>query len=105
MESDSPLLWLPLLLLSATGFGLFSTIAVSLSTVNREKVQALYAQGVDGAAPLESLLASPVPPDASLSPLKFLFVATGILSGVALSMTWWDTNWWLSARSRAARRV
>ena len=70
---------------------------LSLSTVNREKVQALYAQGVAGAAPLENLLASPVPPDASLSPLKFLFVAAGILSSVALSMTWWDSNWWVSA--------
>ena len=97
MDSDSPLLWLVLLLLSAAGFWLVSTVSFSLSTVNREKVQALYAQGVAGAARLESLLASPVPPDASLSPLKFLFVAAGILSSVALSTAWWDSNWWLAA--------
>ena len=102
MESDSPLIWLPLLLLSATGFWIVSTVAASLSAVNREKVQALYAQGVPGAAPLESLLASPIPPDASLSPLKFLFVAAGILSSVAVAMAWWEANWWAAVAFAAA---
>lgn len=97
MESDSPLLWLLLLLLSATGFLIVSTVGASLSRVNREKVQALYAQGVSGAAPLESLLASSVSPDRSLSPVKFLLVAAGVLAGVALSISWWDANLWLAA--------
>ena len=102
MESDSTLPWLLLLLLSAAGFWIVSTAAASLSTVNREKVQALYAQGVAGAAALENLLASSLSPDRSLSPLKFLFVTAGILSGVALSISWWDANWWLAAVAAGA---
>ncbi len=102
MESDSTLPWLLLLLLSAAGFWIVSTAAASLSTVNREKVQALYAQGVAGAAALENLLASSLSPDRSLSPLKFLFVTAGILSGVALSISWWDANWWLAAAAAGA---
>ena len=97
MESDSPLPWLLLLLLSAAGFWLVSTAAASLSAVSREKVQALYAQGVPGAAALESLLASSLSPDRYLSPLKFLFMAAGTLSGAALSISWWGANLWLAA--------
>ena len=97
MESDSPLPWLLLLLLSAAGFWLVSTAAASLSAVSREKVQALYAQGVPRAAALESLLASSLSPDRYLSPLKFLFMAAGTLSGAALSISWWGANLWLAA--------
>ena len=97
MESASPLPWLLLLLLSAAGFWLVSTAAASLSSVNREKVQALYAQGVAGAAALESLLASSPSPAGPLSPVKYLFVAAGILSGVTLPIAWWDANLWLAA--------
>ena len=96
MESDSTLLWLLALLLSAAGFWLVSTAAASISGVSREKAQALYAQGVSGSAPLESLLASPLSPETSLSPVKFVFLAGGILAGVALSVSW-NANWWLAA--------
>jgi CBS domain containing-hemolysin-like protein len=104
METDSTLPWL-FLGLSAVGFWLAATVDASLSTVSREKAQALYAQGVAGSRDLESLLAWSPMPGSALSPLKFLFMASGVLSGVALSVSWWDTNWWLATPMSGAVAV
>ena len=91
MESDT-LPWLALAA-SLVCFYLISFGEASVRSVRRERIQLLVAQGVRGAHALESLQLSPMGPAGVLLLLKFPFLASSLLSGAALAIAWWGTNW------------
>ena len=93
MESDSTLAWL-VLVISLASFSLVTLVDTSLASVRRERVQWLVAQSVRRAAALDGLSSSPLGPSGALSPVRYLLLASSLLSGMALSIASWGTGWW-----------
>ena len=94
MESDSTLPWL----ISAISLALFfpaSLAEASLASVGHERMLVLAATRVRGSAALEALHATPMGPAGSLTLLKTAFLASGLLSAVALVIALSGVEWGL----------
>ena len=94
LESDSTLPWV-VWAISVVCFTLASLGEASLVSVRKERVQWLAAREVRGAQALESLYSTPLGPAGALSLLRYLFLASSMLSGAALVISRWDTQWGL----------
>ena len=96
MDSDSSNLLL--LLLLALFFVLFSIailIEASLASVQQERAQWLVSNGARGSRNLERLFLAFKGPAGGVSLLKFILMASTILSGAALVVAG-DSQWWVN---------
>ena len=94
LETDSTIAWL-VLATSVAFFFVVSVAEASLASVRRERAQWLWSQGVRGSEALESLHATPLGPAGALSPLRFVFLTSSLLSGAALVIASSGANWGL----------
>ena len=94
LETDSTIAWL-VLATSVAFFFVVSVAEASLTSVRRERAQWLWSQRVRGSEALESLHATPLGPAGALSPLRFVFLTSSLLSGAALVIASSGANWGL----------
>ena len=94
MESDSTLPWL-FFVVSLVAFWFASLGEAGVASVRREHVQRLVAEKVRGSRALEALFSSPIGPSYTLSLLKIVFLASGVLSAAAVAISYWGGSWWM----------
>ena len=81
--------------LGASGvfFLLVALSEASLKSLRRDRVQWFLSQDRRGSKALDKLHSTPMGPAGALSLLKILIIASSVLSGTALALAWWGSEW------------
>ena len=96
METDSSLSWLALGL-SILLFCAAATVEASLASVRVDGLRRLLARGAPGSRHLEALFAGRRGPASVLPVLRYVLLASGVVSAVAVVVSYGGANWVLIA--------
>ena len=77
------------------GYSLITLADRGLASVPRERVQWLVAQGGAGSKALNNLRSLSMGPTGALTPLRSLLLTSSTLSGAAVAVAYWGTDWGL----------